>query len=295
MNSLIIGPGAIGALTCAQAQQLGSVYVWPHREAIELPISLESQGATQSLDWQLWQPDTDVDIDVVWVCCKAFHVEASVRRVIQYLPTTPFVLLNNGMGPQQTLQSEFGEQIVWGSTTCGALTINGDHFRQTSFGKTAVGASEAQQSEYPLLKTLLTHQFMPDYLNLEYSKNIEEILWQKILINACINPITAFHQIPNGDVLNDDHQSEVADIIREVTEILKANDITLPRPALDIVNNVARVSAGNRSSMAMDVKHHARTEIDFIIGFLITEAERYDIECPTLKMWYKRIASLSDS
>jgi 2-dehydropantoate 2-reductase len=295
MNSLIIGPGAIGVLACAQAQQLGAVLVWPHRDNLALPKTLESENHTQALEWQLWLPDNTVDINLIWVCCKAFHAEATVREVVRQFPSTPVLLLHNGMGPQQALTESFGESVIWGSTTCGALPVSTDRYRQTGRGETMLGISDTQFRRFPALNSLIQHKFQPDFLSLKHTGQIDVILWQKLLINACINPVTAYYQIPNGDILAPRHQHEVELIVQEASEILQASNVQLPRPPMDIVNNVARVTALNRSSMAMDIQNHKKTEIDYINGFFISEAARHNIDCPNLKLWHKRIASLSNS
>lgn len=295
LNSIIIGPGAIGALVCGHVQGTHNCYAFSHRNELSLPATLKHQGRSTALSWQTIDLERlkagSIEFDLIWVCCKAPYVYESTRDLLKALPDTSAILLNNGMGPQQKLSNEFGRRVIWGATTCAALRIDSSTIEQTAQGTTWLGLPD--QSEVIENVRAKVHSARPSaerLLNTRLTDSIEQKLWQKILVNAVINPITAFHQIPNGELLNPEYSDDISAICQEVTCIMRHSGIEpVPDPE-SVIRNVAELTAANRSSMAEDVRLGRPNEIDYINGFLISQAEQHVIACPALKKWYRAIA-----
>ncbi len=289
LKSLIVGPGAIGALTCVHIQAFSDVFVYEHRQKLELATSLIIGDFKNPLHWALIG-DTAPAIDVIWVCCKANQVSKTIPQLLHRFPEAVAILLHNGMGPQQQLQDEFDDRILVGSTTCGALPDSPKSFTQTSFGKTFLGFRENNARHQSLKRILLRVTNNTGPLAFCDANDIDNILWRKLLINACINPLTAFHQIQNGKLLKLEFRQEITEICREVMQIMQAAGVAQMDDPIQAVLDVAQMSQHNWSSMAMDLKMHRKTEIDYINGFLIDRGLDFNIPTPTLEKWYKRIA-----
>lgn len=291
-HSLIIGPGAIGALVCAEVQAFSQVSVQRHRQSIHLKPWLESAQRTIDLNWQ---PDLNQqDVDIIWICCKAMHAVAAAKQALKSYPNASAVLLHNGMGPQQQLTDIYGSRIIWGSTTCGALSISDDRFLQTSQGHTRI-SSLALDRKPDYFKTLFDRSGSARVLQAEPTADIEAILWHKILINACVNPLTAWYGVRNGELASPEYQTEITSIADEVLQLMSAQQITPPKDPLSLINDVIRISAENWSSMAQDIRQGRITEIDYINGFLIAEGTRLKLDTPFLDKWYQRITTLQKS
>jgi 2-dehydropantoate 2-reductase len=294
LNSLIVGPGAIGALVCAHIQPYSSVVVHTHRSDIQLARLINLETEQRSLNWALSTP-SNTAIDVIWVCCKANQVEPTLPALLKKHPNAVAILLHNGLGPQYNLVSEFGSQIIKGSTTCGALSKKPFEFTQTSFGHTDIGFNEKNQTHKKLKQLLCNEPDTAGPMAFRANDNIEAVLWRKVLINACINPITAYYQIPNGRLLDDEYRKDIQSIIDEVNQIMIAKGLSVTSNTIALIKQIATLSRLNYSSMSVDVKNKRLTEIDFINGFLIKEALKHHIATPSLEKWYKRIASLPQS
>lgn len=292
-TSLIIGPGAIGALACAELQSFSRVLVYPHRPSLTLSSHLELPNQSIPLTWSV-SSLAEPSVDVIWVCCKAMFAEVTTQAALARYPNAIVVLLHNGMGPQQALSQRFGSRIVWGSTTCGALPGATRHFRQTSFGQTLLDARAG--SLLPVyFSALFDRSDETGILRPEPSASIAAVLWQKILINACINPLTAYHGIRNGELAGTHYRNDIDAIIQEVQALMRAQNLPLPENPAQTVATVIKNSAHNWSSMARDRQRQQPTEIDFINGFLIKEGARLGIETPVLRKWYQRIAVNEES
>ena len=291
-NSLIVGPGAIGTLTCAHLQNSSKVLVHPHRPELTLPSELVIRENRHSLTWTLCK--TDTTIDLIWVCCKAGQVLDTLPPLLQQHPQASVILLHNGMGPQQILAKQFGDRVIIGSTTCGALRTSDSSFTQTSFGETQLGLKSTLA-----VPQALARLFRPGVnsgpLNLRVEPDIEPVLWKKLLINACINPITAYHQIQNGHIRGPAYQAAIIAICGEINALLAALEMPAIENGPELVNKVAAISAENWSSMAVDVRNNQPTEIEFINGFLLRQGNELGVPTPELEKWYKRIALSADS
>jgi 2-dehydropantoate 2-reductase len=105
-------------------------------------------------------------------------------------------------------------------------------------------------------------------------------LWQKLAVNCVINPLTALHRCPNGELNNDpERSSQVAALCREVREIACAAGMAAAVADLhQIVTQVISSTATNRSSMLQDVLAGRPTEIDYINGYLVKIADAQHLE-----------------
>ena len=68
--------------------------------------------------------------------------------------------------------------------------------------------------------------------------------------------------------------------MEEAATIAEAQNITVRKDVVAHVLDVARATAGNRSSMGQDVDNRRLTEIGAINGVVVKEAERLGIPAP---------------
>ena len=137
----------------------------------------------------------DLAIDNLLLCTKSYSLLDAYEAVADKLtPGANLVLLCNGYGVQQQLASRAQDVKVWAaSTTSGANSATPFYLTMAGDGQTELGPlnEQAQSSATPLLH-LPRHTFSTD---------IEATLWRKVAVNACINPLTALYQLPNGQLL----------------------------------------------------------------------------------------------
>lgn len=289
MNHLIVGVGAIGSVLCASLQQNNVVYGYAHRPNLKLPSLLKTHQTTLLLDWVIHEKAHSVDC--IWFTGKAFHVESAAIVARQY-PNAILVLLHNGMGPQQTMNAEFGHRLVLASTSCGAIKSNRQTVIQTGIGETFYGYSQALKDDRRFKAFELQLQ-NNDYMNFKSANNIELKLWKKLAVNACINYITASEQCKNGALLDEMFSEPLNSIIEEINNIAAEHSQFQPfDDLLGQVRHVASKTADNCSSMAEDIRLGRPTENDFIMGYLIKLANELNIHTPVLKSWHHRIAEL---
>ena len=119
--------------------------------------------------------------------------------------------------------------------------------------------------------------------------NIRELQLRKLLINACINPLTAIHQCRNAEVAEAFINETVA-LVNEIYPALKAQGLVLPQnSALDLVLSVARKTGNNFSSMAVDFQKHRPSELDYILGYILKTGNASGFELPLTANLYRTL------
>jgi 2-dehydropantoate 2-reductase len=120
------------------------------------------------------------------------------------------------------------------------------------------------------------------------------LLWGKLVINAAINPLTALLRVPNGELLERPAARELlAEAALEATSVALKQGISLPYPdPVLAVQEVARNTAANYSSMLQDVMRGTITEIEAINGAIVKMGEHFGVPTPVNRMLWRLVKSL---
>jgi len=288
MRFLIVGPGAMGCLFAAHLKRSGTdVALMDHNS--ERAYFLNSNGI------KLTEKDKDnvfnikipvvtgrpeFNPDVILVCVKANQTKAVSRTIKNWITTDTAVLtLQNGLGNMEVLESVFKTNIVLGGITSEGATLKapGCVFH-AGRGQTVIGPKVRDR----LLVKDIVSVFNDAGFDTTASDNIVDLMWGKLVVNAAINPLTAITGLKNGALL--DHEGTkilMERVIFEVTKIVTAKGIDLPySDPVGHVQEVCRATGNNISSMLQDVLKRRLTEIDYINGAIVKEADALDIDTP---------------
>ncbi|MDA1191952.1 MAG: 2-dehydropantoate 2-reductase [Candidatus Poribacteria bacterium] len=243
-------------------------------EGIRLPVITERTADTP-------------DFDAILFLTKSMSTRAAAERAKPFQsPQTVAVTLQNGIGNAEVLAEVFGaENVLVGTTREGATLLEEGVARYAGTGATRVGAMRpARIEDAHLFVKLLTDCGF----EAEYADDWESAVWLKAILNAAINPLTALLGVANGKLAEWDSAREVMlSLARECVAVAKARGINLPDSSDDSVDemvvDVCRRSATNRSSMLQDLDNGRRTELEFFNGVILREAERLRLDTPTLR------------
>jgi len=119
-------------------------------------------------------------------------------------------------------------------------------------------------------------------LETRVSRDIKGLLWSKLIINAGINALTAITRLNNGRLVELEGTRKILrEAVGEATRIAKRKRIKLIYDdPLAKVEAVAEATSANVSSMLQDVLKKKRTEIDFINGVIVRQAQELGIATP---------------
>jgi len=281
---LVIGTGALSTLFAARlsesGHQVSMLGTW--KDGIQ---ALNQNGARVSeLDgteraFQVHATDDPGEVNNVKhaiVLVKSWQTKRVAEKLKGILAPDGMVLtLQNGLGNRETLARDLGAgRVALGVTTTGATLLGPGLVK---VGGEGVISLEQNQALGPLEAALRSSNF-----NLQIVRDAKSLVWGKLIINAAINPLTALLQVPNGELLSHPlARKAMSALAREAAEVAKAEKVNLPfSNPIEAVEEVARKTAKNLSSMFQDVQRGAPTEIDAICGAVTRRGEAHGIETP---------------
>jgi 2-dehydropantoate 2-reductase len=210
------------------------------------------------------------------VLVKSWQTQRAARQLAECLPQDGLALtLQNGLNNYQTLANALGEErVALGVTTSGAYLEQAGVVR-------AVGSAVVSLGVHPRLSPLADMLEKAGF-KVTIETDLRTLVWGKLVINAAINPLTALLRVPNGELLERPTARALMGMTAlETATIAKAQGISLPYPdAVAAVEEVARRTAENYSSMLRDVLRGAPTEVDAINGAVVHTGEQIRMPTP---------------
>lgn len=222
---------------------------------------------------------------VVLVLVKAWASGEAAAPLCRYLTRDTIVItLQNGLGNASALRTALlhdgvRPHVYLGVTTQAAMRTEAGAIRHTGSGITAIGR-RTNPANAPLrdIATVLTSAGLQTVA----VDDIHRWVWRKLAVNAAINPLTALAGVKNAAISTDPGLRLAAETIaREVVAVGKATGVKIDLlEVLAAIEEVARSTGENHSSMLVDLETGTRTEIDAINGAVVAEARRHAIRVP---------------
>ena len=292
----ILGAGSLGRLLGAMLPAGGIAFIARPGEPTGASVDYRFRpfkGPESQVRIPFLQPGDEPEL--ILVTTKAGDTLDAVAGVInQFAIDTPILLFQNGLGSQQAVAKRWPERpILAASTTEGANRPESGLLVHAGTGDTWVGpmTSPAKVTVRKAVTMLATSG-----MKIHPETDIVQRLWQKLIINAGINPYTAILDCPNGKILDAPlYQSTIDQLCLELSQLMDAavRIRQTPDALRERIEQVARNTAGNTSSMRADVQRGRQTEIDFINGYVAKLGKELGIETPVNQMLTERVQPLS--
>lgn len=317
----ILGVGSIGSLIAHDLKRSFPSVVSPvlllrpestttpsPQHKIYLSRIRNSQLITSSIETPSAKPGNVRDsIDNLIISTKTgTTIEALRPYVPQIKPTTNILILQNGMGISRTLLDNFWPSANARPYIFEGITTHGAYIQDGIVQHVATGAISL--SEYPGNNPANPEQFLarselPDMIKYildthdlkasfyEYDKFLLMQV-EKLVINCCINAMTALFDCKNGELLYaEDIQYLWRKIINEakralVQEYSMLNELDEAKQFLNtdrLLNqaiNVTNLTKANSSSMRQDVRNLRVTEIENLNGYISLLGRKHNQHVP---------------
>jgi 2-dehydropantoate 2-reductase len=300
----VVGAGAMGSLMAGRlATMVGQGAANPdtaiddvvlfgrpsfHLEAIQARgLTIVERDGTQSVA-PVRATSTPADVEgcaVVLVLVKSWASGAAVAPLRPYVNRdTVVITLQNGLGNASALRAALlndgvRPHVYLGVTTQAAMRIEPGVVVHTGSGITAVGRrANPVNTQLRDIAAAMTSSGLQTVA----VDDIHRWVWRKLAVNAAINPLTALAGVQNAAISTDPGLRASAEVIaREVVAIGKASGVKIDlQEVLAAIDEVARSTGENRSSMLVDIETGTPTEIDAINGAIVSEARRHAIKAP---------------
>jgi 2-dehydropantoate 2-reductase len=304
MRIVIVGPGALGCLLAGFLKIRTREDVWlldndPERARKIRESGIKIEGISGNFDTKIDIASSPKDIpacDLIVICVKSYSTEEACREIKDIVSEGTYILtLQNGIGNVQILNDYFGaERIIAGITNHGSTLLGAGHVRHAGRADTIIGNSEGKVlGIMKEIAALLTKAGFETKI----SKDIDSVIWGKLIINVGINALTAITRLNNGRLTEfEETRSLLRAAVQEAARIVKRKRIRLSYDdPIQKVESVCKATAGNVSSMLQDVLRKKRTEIEFINGAIVRQGKSLGIPTPVNEVLTNLVKTIESS
>lgn len=258
--------------------------------------------------------DEKKTIDNLVVSTKLHATEKALEPYIPLLNgNSNILLLQNGMGMTSSLVEKFWPQskntpnFFQAVTTHGAYKTSINEIHHASQGSMTISQIPIENQPLRPVPKFIEYITKTESLNAKTVPYEQFLLIQmeKLVVNACINPLTAILDCFNGDLL---YGSDVVYIMRKVVResilvffeefpILKSipeSGVVLSEERLlESVLRICKLTSQNSSSMREDMRNLRLTEVDWINGYINRLGKKHSIPTPENKILKDLVQSKS--
>ena len=289
MKITIVGPGAMGCLlACFLSKSKEEIWLLdknPERAQKIKEQGLKIEGISGS-----WQVKVNIAAqakeiaqpqDLVIIAVKSYDTKNAVKDIKSLLSESSLVLsLQNGLGNIEIISEVVGqERVLGGITNQGATLLGPGWVRHAGKAETVIGRLDGR---LPVELRFIRELFNKCGLETRLSKDIKSLLWSKLIINVGINALTALTHLHNGKLIEFAGTRKILEeAVNEAVRVAKKKRIKLIYDdPLSKVEAVCEATAANVSSMLQDVLRRKPTEIDFINGAIVRQAQALNLPTP---------------
>lgn len=260
--------------------------------------SFEASTANAALPEQ--SRETGSDWSWILLTVKQKDIDSTLIHWLkeQMSEETGLVCFQNGIGHIERLAKKLPHSRLFTAvTTEGAKRQSCNEVSQTGQGTIWIGKALMESNE----RSPHTNDGSRNIMGNLREKEIEALLqalresgmdargdryiikrvWDKLIINAVINPLTAISGVKNGELLMDsDRRANARKLYEEAKNIAVSLGIPTSETLWEQIEQICKLTSGNHSSMLQDRMERRVTEIDWINGHLVKLAHENQIPCP---------------
>ena len=291
MRILIVGAGALGGLIGAQLSEAGEdvVFIEVNQARAKLlnesGLNISAVGLDERcVPMRVVSTITDKEpVDLVFVAVKSHQTEAAIQSVRSVItPQTWILSLQNGIGNPETIAGILGpERVLCGITYHSIQHVGPNRIRYRP-GIKPIQIAPLNGVVTPELEAVGA-VFQKAGINTEVVPNVDHAVWQKLLHNAVVNPVSALTGLTCRELLGDEHvQAFMRDLCGEIIAVMRARGVPIvddEDPYRPVIGS-QKALAKNRPSMWQDLARGNCTEVDAINGAIVKEAERLGLDAP---------------
>jgi 2-dehydropantoate 2-reductase len=272
MEIVVLGAGSLGSLVgglCAREHRVTLVGRDPHIGAVR-DSGLHVGGGFDFTVHPAARTDPPPTADLALVTVKAFDTEAAARDLAD-CDLDAVCSLQNGLGNEEVLAAHL-DGVLAGTCTYGARLVEPGRVECTGIGEIALGAPDGGDSARA---GRVGRALQAAGIETAVADDMPRRRWEKLAINAGINPTTALARVPNGALNNGPLAGIAREAARETARVAREQGVDLgDEAAVAALDGVVEATAANTSSMLQDVAAGRRTEIDAINGAVLDRAGR---------------------
>jgi 2-dehydropantoate 2-reductase len=292
MRVLIVGAGALGGLVGAFLTRAGEDVTLLETNAARAHLlntdglQIVQSGGGESITVPL-RVVTSTDglepFDLVFIAVKTYQTEDAVKAALPAAHSgTRFLSMQNGVGNTDVMARLVGPGRVLCGITYHSVQHVGPGRLQFRAGIKPIQIAPCDGIVTPAIDAI-GETFRRAGLDAAVVADIDHAVWQKLLHNAAINPVSAITGLTCREILGDeDLLAFIRDLCAEIVAVMRARGVPIVdeedpfRPLLGSLNALGN----NRPTMWQDLARGVRTEVDALNGAVVAEAKRLGVLVP---------------
>jgi 2-dehydropantoate 2-reductase len=292
----VIGGGVIGSLFAAHLSRVADVTLLCRRAEHAAAVSENGIRVSGRADFvgrprATTDPTGLADAGFAIVATKANDVETAAAQLEGRLGDGSVMTVQNGLGAEEVVRDHGSWPQLSAVTFMSGTKLADDHVEYVLDTPTWLAPYEdaplelAERTASLIVESGLKAEAMPD---------LEPARWSKLIFNATVNSVAALTGLPHDHHFAElEHPTDLGHLVRglmdEGKQIAAAAGIALREDPWEM--NVLATQRGSRHypSMLEDVEARRPTEVDFITGALVREAERRSVEAPLMTAVYRLV------
>lgn len=202
--------------------------------------------------------------ELLIIAVKQYHLANVLPLLMDYNGSLLFI--QNGYGHVEMLETLSQEHVFLGVVEHGAMK-HGPNMAE----HTGVGVTKIAKYRSSLNPAYWLNDSLPDF-PFQVETDFRQMLISKLIANAIINPLTAVLMVRNGELVENPYYHRILQrCFAEIAEVLEIED---KDAMLLSVEQICKSTKSNKSSMLKDVEQGRPTEIDAILGYIASTAEK---------------------
>jgi len=301
---VVIGAGAIGSLCAGHLASRAEVWLLVRRrEQAELldREGLQISGKSDLVaDVRAVTDATELpEFDLCIVATKANHVDRAVAPMEGHSPDAVFMTIQNGLGTEEVVRRYGPWRIASAVTFMSGTRIDDRHVEYELDTATWMGPYRPSGIDLDKV-TAIGDLFEASGLRAEVLPDLRPAQWSKLIFNSAVNGVASLTDLPHVSLFaRRDRETDlghlVHDLMAEGKAVAAAAGIELWEDPWEM--NVEAVSRGQTHdeeyahvpSMLADVRAGRQTEVDFITGALVREADRLGVPVPLNRALWRMV------
>lgn len=294
MNIAVLGVGSIGSVLVTSLAEAGHelhLHVRGERGAEMALEGLVLEGHRSqtvqpdrfswSFDERPLPQERHGWADTVVISSKAADVQRLLHVAHDFLKQDGLVVvMSNGLGHLEAAAAAVGhERAAVATTTHGAFRLPDGRVRWVGKGVVRCGVSplgDAHRAE------AFVRALDEVGLDAHFERDVQRMVWEKVLINLAVNPIAALGGLRNGALLDPDLFSTCMEVYREAAQVARLERIDVPDESTfeQHLRAVLVATSENECSMLQDLKTGRATEVMWLNQAVVSLAERHGLRLP---------------
>ena len=273
----VLGAGAIGSIYGAFLSRGNDITLIGNKVHMD---AVNSKGLTISGDInETFHLKADTEIcelpekTLIILTTKAYDSEKAIEKIKKFVKKdTVILVLQNGIGNEETVKHAAGgkAEILRAITTMAAEFFEPGRVRFWN-GETIIEQNEVTEKVAGIFSGCMLKTRLSDDINRE--------VWNKLVVNCVVNPLSALFHVRNCEIVADSLKTIRYEIVKECVEVGKAEGTTFHKDLeKKIGEKISKYT--NFSSMYQDIIKGKKTEIDFLNGKVVELGKKHRIPTP---------------